>query len=165
MPPRKRLAVFKAARVIARSPKGGEAISDKNAIASLPLSVVAMTKRFFLGPGQGMTFLTEDIVYAIIRTGGKQHMISPGDTIRVEKLEGQVGDAVEMKEVLLYADGENVLTGKPLLFNVKVVGEIMGQRRAKKVIVFKMKRRKGYQKRQGHRQSFTSLRIKEISLQ
>ncbi len=104
-------------------------------------------------------------MYAIIRTGGKQHKISPGDTIRVEKIDGQAGDAVEMKEVLLYAEGDNVLTGKPLLPNVKVVGEILGQRRAKKIIVFKMKRRKGYQKRQGHRQSFTSLRIKEISLQ
>ncbi len=104
-------------------------------------------------------------MYAIIRTGGKQYKISPGDTIRVEKMTGQTGDAVELKEVLLYAEGEKVLTGTPLLPNVRVIGEILGQRRAKKVIVFKMKRRKGYQKRQGHRQDFTSLRIKEINLQ
>jgi large subunit ribosomal protein L21 len=104
-------------------------------------------------------------VYAIIRTGGKQYKISPGDTIRVEKLEGKTGDLIEMQEVLCYGEGENVLTGKPLLPNVKIVGEIMGQRRAKKVIVFKMKRRKGYSRRQGHRQPFTTLKIKEIQLQ
>jgi len=104
-------------------------------------------------------------VFAIIRTGGKQYRVAPGDTIRVEKLTGQAGDQVEMNEVLLFADGENIQTGTPLLSNVKIVGEILGQSRAKKVIVFKMKRRKGYQKRQGHRQSFTSLRIKEISIQ
>lgn len=104
-------------------------------------------------------------MYAIIQTGGKQYKISPGDTIRVEKIEGQAGDLVEIKNVLLYAEGEKILAGDPLLPNVRIVGEIMGQRRAKKVIVFKMKRRKGYAKRQGHRQFFTTMKIKEISLQ
>ena len=104
-------------------------------------------------------------MYAIIRTGGKQFKISPGDTIQVEKISGEKGDTVEMKEVLFYAEGENVLTGQPVLSNVKVVGEILGQHRAKKVIVFKKKRRKGYSKKTGHRQSFTSLKIKEINLQ
>jgi len=104
-------------------------------------------------------------VYAIIRTGGKQLKISPGDTIRVEKLRGQAGETVEMKDVLLYAEGENILTGKPLLPNVKVLGEILAQHRAKKVTIFKKKRRKGYSKKTGHRQSFTSLKIKEINVQ
>ena len=104
-------------------------------------------------------------MYAIIRTGGKQFKISPGDTIKVEKISGEKGDTVEMKEVLFYAEGENVLTGQPVLPNVKVVGEILGQHRAKKVIVFKKKRRKGYSKKTGHRQSFTSLKIKEINVQ
>ena len=104
-------------------------------------------------------------MYAIIQTGGKQYKISPGDTIRVEKIEGQAGDLVEIKNVLLYAEGEKVLAGDPLLPNVRIVGEIMGQRRSKKVIVFKMKRRKGYAKKQGHRQFFTTMKIKEISLQ
>jgi len=104
-------------------------------------------------------------VYVIIRTGGKQYKVSPGDTIRVEKIAGQVGDTVELKDVLLYAEGENVLTGQPVLPNVRITGQIMGQRRAKKVIIFKKKRRKGYSKRQGHRQSLTSLQIKEIILQ
>ena len=104
-------------------------------------------------------------MYAIIRTGGKQFKISPGDTIKVEKLAGVKGDSVEMTDVLFFAEGENVLTGQPVLSNVKVVGEILGQHRAKKVIIFKKKRRKGYSKKTGHRQSFTSLKIKEINIQ
>jgi len=104
-------------------------------------------------------------VYAIIRTGGKQYKISPGDTIRVEKIKGNAGESVELADVLLYAEGEKILTGAPLLPNIKIVGEILGQGRAKKVIVFKMKRRKGFSKKQGHRQSFTTLKIKEINVQ
>ncbi|MGQ9695594.1 MAG: 50S ribosomal protein L21 [Thermodesulfobacteriota bacterium] len=103
-------------------------------------------------------------MYAIVRTGGKQYRISPGDKIRVEKIAGQVGQEIELKEVLIFSDGEKVLIGNPLLPNVKIVGQILGQQRAKKVIVFKMKRRKGYRKKQGHRQHFTTLQIKEISL-
>ena len=103
-------------------------------------------------------------MYAIIRTGGKQFKISPGDTIRVEKIPGQAGETVEMKDVLFYAEGENILTGTPLLPNVKVLGEILAHHRAKKVIIFKKKRRKGYSKKTGHRQSFTSLKIKEITV-
>ena len=104
-------------------------------------------------------------MYAIIRTGGKQYKISPGDTIRVEKIKGNAGESVELADVLLYAEGEKILTGAPLLPNIKIVGEILGQGRAKKVIAFKMKRRKGFSKKQGHRQSFTTLKIKEINVQ
>ena len=101
-------------------------------------------------------------MYAIVRSGGKQYKISPGDTIRVEKIAGSAGDTVEMKEVLLYADGDQIFAGAPVLSDVTVVGQILGQRRAKKVLIFKMKRRKGYSKKTGHRQSYTTLRIKEI---
>ncbi len=104
-------------------------------------------------------------MHAIVQSGGKQYKVSPGDTLRVEKLIGQKGETVELSQVLYYAEGENILVGNPFLENVKVTGEIMDQRRAKKIIVFKMKRRKGYCKRQGHRQSFTTLRIKEIMVQ
>ena len=83
----------------------------------------------------------------------------------MEKIMGQKGDRIELPNVLYCAEGENILVGTPYLANVKVVGEILDQRRAKKVIVFKMKRRKGYHKRQGHRQSFTTVRIKEINIQ
>ena len=104
-------------------------------------------------------------MYAIFKTGGKQFKVSPGDVIRVEKIDGEKGAEVELKEVLFFADGETVMMGQPFLPNVKVVGEILGQHRGPKVTVFKMKRRKGYRKKQGHRQSFTSLKIKEIALQ
>jgi len=104
-------------------------------------------------------------VHAIVQSGGKQYKVSPGDTLRVEKLIGQKGETVDLPRVLYYAEGENILVGNPFLSNVKVTGEIVDQRRAKKIIVFKMKRRKGYCKRQGHRQSFTTLRIKEIMVQ
>ena len=104
-------------------------------------------------------------MHAIIQTGGKQYHISPGDILRVEKILGQKGDQIELPKVLYYAEGEQVMVGAPYLANIKVVGEILDQRRAKKVIVFKMKRRKGYHKRQGHRQSFTTVRIKEINVQ
>ena len=104
-------------------------------------------------------------MHAIIQTGGKQYQISPGDILRVEKILGQKGDQIELPKVLYYAEGEQVLVGAPYLANIKVVGDILDQRRAKKVIVFKMKRRKGYHKRQGHRQSFTTVRIKEINVQ
>jgi large subunit ribosomal protein L21 len=104
-------------------------------------------------------------VHAIVQSGGKQYRVSPGDTLRVEKLIGQKGETVELPRVLYYAEGENILVGNPFLSNVKVTGEILDQRRAKKVIIFKKKRRKGYCKRQGHRQSLTTLRIKDISVQ
>ncbi len=104
-------------------------------------------------------------MHAIVQTGGKQYKIAPGDTLRVERLIGQKGETVELPRVLYYAEGENILVGNPFLNNVKVTGEILDQHRSKKIIVFKKKRRKGYCKRQGHRQSFTTLRIKEISVQ
>ena len=103
-------------------------------------------------------------MYAIIRTGGKQYKISPGDTIRVEKISGETGQTIEMKDVLFYAEGENVLSAQPSLSSVKVTGEIVAQQRAKKVIIFKKKRRKGYSKKTGHRQPFTSVKIKEITV-
>ena len=101
-------------------------------------------------------------MYAIIKTGGKQYRVSPGQTLRVEKLEGAVGDAVELNEVLLVGGGEGVQIGTPQVAGAAVNAEIVEQGRAKKVIVFKKKRRKGYHKKQGHRQYFTALRIKDI---
>ena len=101
-------------------------------------------------------------MYAIVRTGGKQYQVACGDMVRVEKLDGDIGEAVDLAEVLLLADGDNVRIGQPLLTDVKVVAKITHQGRGKKVIVFKKKRRKGYRLRRGHRQSFTALKIEEI---
>ena len=101
-------------------------------------------------------------MYAVIQTGGKQYKVSPGDLLRVEKLEGDVGAEVTLGAPLLVAQDEDIKVGRPLLDNVSVVGEIVAQDRAKKIIVFKAKRRKGYRRKRGHRQYFTALRIKEI---
>ena len=101
-------------------------------------------------------------MYAIIRTGGKQYQVEPGDRLRVEKLNGEVGEKVELEEILLFADGETVRIGQPLVEGAKVVATIIEQGRHTKVIVFKKKRRKGYQVKKGHRQMYTALNIETI---
>ena len=102
-------------------------------------------------------------MYAIIRTGGKQYQVAAGDTLRVEKLQGEVGDTVELSDVLLVADGEDIKVGQPVVEGAKVVAKIAEQGKAKKVLVFKRKRRKGYRVLRGHRQLFTALTIEEIA--
>jgi len=102
-------------------------------------------------------------MYAIIRTGGKQYQVEAGDTLRVEKLLGEVGDTVELPEVLLLVDGETVKIGQPVVDGAKVVAKIVEQGRHKKVIVFKKKKRQGYQVKKGHRQMYTALTIETIS--
>ena len=102
-------------------------------------------------------------MYAIIRTGGKQYQVEAGDTLRVEKLQGEVGDTVELAEVLLVVDGETVKIGQPMVDGAKVVAKIVEQGRHKKVIVFKKKKRQGYQVKRGHRQMYTALTIETIS--
>lgn len=102
-------------------------------------------------------------MYAIIRTGGKQYQVEAGDTLRVEKLTGEVGDTVELADVLLLVDGETVKIGQPVVDGAKVVAKIVEQGRHKKVIVFKKKRRQGYQVKKGHRQMYTALTIETIS--
>lgn len=102
-------------------------------------------------------------MYAIVRTGGKQYQVAPGERFRVEKLAGDVGDTVELADVLMVVDGEDVKIGQPLIEGAKVTAQIVEQGKHKKVVVFKKKRRKGYQLKQGHRQQFTALEIKEIS--
>lgn len=102
-------------------------------------------------------------MYAIIRTGGKQYQVEAGDTLRVEKLQGEVGDTVELSEVLLLVDGEAIKIGQPMVEGAKVVAKIVEQGRHKKVIVFKKKRRQGYQVKKGHRQMYTALTIETIT--
>ncbi|MFP7755641.1 50S ribosomal protein L21 [Thermodesulfobacteriota bacterium B35] len=102
-------------------------------------------------------------MYAIIRTGGKQYQVAAGDTLRVEKLQGNVGDTVEIDDVLMVVDGESVRIGQPVVDGARVIARIAEQGKAKKVIVFKKKRRKGFQVKKGHRQQYTALTIEEIS--
>jgi large subunit ribosomal protein L21 len=101
-------------------------------------------------------------MYAVIETGGKQYKVSPGEILRVEKLQGNVGSPVELAPVLMIGNGEEVKLGQPEIAGAMVTGEIVAQGRERKIIIFKHKRRKGYRKMQGHRQYFTALRIKEI---
>ena len=101
-------------------------------------------------------------MYAVIKTGGKQYRVATGDEVKVEQLEGEVGDAVTFEQVLLTSDGEKVEVGRPYLENSKVVGRITRQGKDRKVIVFKYKRRKGYRRKKGHRQQFTLVRIEDI---
>jgi large subunit ribosomal protein L21 len=101
-------------------------------------------------------------VLAVIKTGGKQYIIKPGDRLKVEKIEGEVGDMVEIKEVLLVKTDREIKIGTPLVENAKVKASIVEQGKAPKVIVFKKKPKKGYKRKKGHRQLYTTLEIKEI---
>ncbi len=101
-------------------------------------------------------------MYAVIRTGGKQYKVAQGDILRVERLAGQVGDKVILDEVLLVGGNGEVKIGTPTIPEAKVTAEILDQGLAKKIIVFKKKRRKSYSRKRGHRQRLTTLKIMEI---
>lgn len=101
-------------------------------------------------------------MYAIVQTGGKQYRVSPGDVLRVERLPGEIGDQIILDQVLMVAAGEEFQIGRPRVEGAAVVGQIICQGKGKKIIVFKMKRRKGYRRHRGHRQLYTALQIKEI---
>ena len=103
-------------------------------------------------------------MYAVIKTGGKQHRVSPGEVLAVEKIAGNRGEQVVFDQVLMVVDDADVRIGAPVLAGAKVVGEILEQKKGPKINVFKMKRRKGYKKKTGHRQFLTSMKIKEISV-
>lgn len=101
--------------------------------------------------------------YAVIRTGGKQYRVAPGDVVRIERLTGDVGSAVEFSEVLIASDDAGIRVGRPLVDGARVRGQIVAQTRDKKVLVYKKKRRKNYRRRRGHRQYLTSVRVTEIA--
>lgn len=102
-------------------------------------------------------------MYAVVHTGGKQYKMAEGDVFRVEKLPGEVGDTVDFDQVLLLSDGENLTIGQPRVENARVRGHIVEQDRAKKILVFKYKRRKRFRRKQGHRQYYTAVKIDKIS--
>ena len=101
-------------------------------------------------------------MYAIVDSGGKQYKVKEGEVLRVEKLAGKVGDSVSFDRILMVSEGDNVNIGTPLLEDVAVSGHIVEQGKAKKIIVFKYKRRKRYRRKQGHRQQFTAVKIDSI---
>ncbi len=104
------------------------------------------------------------MAYAIIKTGGRQFRVAEGDTIDVDLLEGEAGKKTTFGEVLLHADGENLTHGNPLIAGASVVGEVIEQRKGRKVIAFKYRRRKGYHRTVGHRRKLTRVKITKISL-
>jgi large subunit ribosomal protein L21 len=108
--------------------------------------------------------ISSDSGYAIIRTGGKQYQVAAGSLLRIEKIAGNVGDTVELKDVLAVFDGTQAMIGQPTVEGAVVTARIIEQDKAKKVLVFKKKRRKGYRVKRGHRQMFTALEISGISV-
>jgi large subunit ribosomal protein L21 len=104
------------------------------------------------------------MAYAIIKTGGRQYRVAEGDTIDVDLLDIEAGKAATFGEVLLYADGDKLTQGDPLISGAKVTAEVVEQRKDKKVIAFKFRRRKGYHRTVGHRRKLTRVKIKSISI-
>lgn len=102
-------------------------------------------------------------MHAVIRTGGKQYRVAEGDTLRVEKLDVEAGNSIDLEEVLLISDGETVNIGSPLISGGKVTAEVQNQGRTDKIDVVKFKRRKKYRRLQGHRQDYTELKITGIA--
>lgn len=103
-------------------------------------------------------------MYAVIKTGGKQYRVSEGELLKVEKIEGNKGDTILFDNVLMVSRDGDVKVGTPIVEGAKVTGEIITEMKSPKIIVFKMKRRKGYSRKTGHRQKLTILKIKEISM-
>ena len=102
-------------------------------------------------------------MYAVIKTGGKQYRVAAGDTLKVESLPADVGAQVTMSEVLAVVDGADLKAGTPLLPGAAVMATVLSHGRGDKVTIFKMQRRKHFQKHAGHRQNFTELRIDTIA--
>ena len=101
-------------------------------------------------------------MYAVIKTGGKQYRVSPGDSVEVEKLPYEVGEQIELDQVLLVANGSGTKIGQPLVEGAKVKATVTRQVKGRKVIVFKYHSSKRYRRKRGHRQHYTRLRIDEI---
>src|SRR5437763_2506041 len=103
-----------------------------------------------------------DSMYAVIKSGGKQYRVQSGAQLRVEALDAEVGAAVAFEEVLLVGSGDAVSVGAPLVSGAKVTATVVSHGRGDKVRIFKLRRRKHFQKSQGHRQSYTEVRINDI---
>ncbi len=102
-------------------------------------------------------------MYAVIKTGGKQYRINQGETLKIETVDGEVGSAIVLDKVLMIGNGDSISVGKPLLAGATVTATIVSNGRGEKIRIFKMRRRKHYQKHQGHRQNYTEIRIDGIS--
>ena len=103
-------------------------------------------------------------MFAVFRTGGKQFRAEPGATLLIPTLDAEPGATVTFEDVLLASEGDQVSVGAPVVEGASVTAEVVAHDRTKKITVFKRKRRKGYRRKQGHRQGFTVVRVAEITL-
>lgn len=103
-------------------------------------------------------------MHAVIKSGGKQYKVSPGDVVRLERLKKEPGSVVEFDQVLLISDGSKATVGNPLIPKAQVLGTVVEESKAKKLIVFKFKRKKQYKVTRGHRQPYTAVQINDIKL-
>jgi large subunit ribosomal protein L21 len=102
-------------------------------------------------------------VYAVVQLAGKQFMMRPEERIKIPLIDAEPGSVIKCEEVLVYSDGKDVRIGRPHLDGISVTAEVLEHGRDRKITIFKMKRRKGYRRKKGHRQEYTILRVKEIS--
>mgnify|MGYP003493674433 CR=1 FL=1 len=102
-------------------------------------------------------------MYAVIKTGGKQYRVAPGENIKIEQLQADVGATIVLDQVLMVADGEAVKVGTPTVAGAQVSATVVSHGRGPKIRIFKMRRRKHYQKTQGHRQNYTEIRVDAIN--
>jgi large subunit ribosomal protein L21 len=105
----------------------------------------------------------ESTMYAVIKTGGKQYRVAPGEKIKIEQIPADVGAQIVLDQVLMVADGEAVKVGNPLVSGAKVSATVIAHGRGTKVKIFKMRRRKNYHRTQGHRQNYTEIRVDAIA--
>ena len=101
-------------------------------------------------------------MYAVVKTGGKQYRVVPGQKFKVEQIPADIGSEIVLDQVLMLADGDSVTVGTPMVAGASVTAKVVSQGHGKKVTIFKMRRRKHYQKHQGHRQNYTELEIQSI---
>ena len=102
-------------------------------------------------------------MYAVIKTGGKQYQVAVGDKLKIEQIPADIGGTITLSEVLMVADGENVVIGTPTIAGASITASVLSLGRHKKIRIFKMRRRKHYQKHQGHRQNYTEIQIDAIN--
>ena len=103
-------------------------------------------------------------MFAVIKSGGKQYRVAPGQTIRLEKVAGEIGSKVKLSEVLLVDNDGKVQVGSPLIASAMIEATVVEHDRAKKILVFKKKRKKQYRRTRGHRQDYTAVRIDKITV-
>lgn len=102
-------------------------------------------------------------MYAIIASGGKQYRVQAGETLRVEKLDAEPGKQIEFNDILMVGEGEQVKVGTPHLKGAKVTAEVLGNVKGDKLLIYKFRHRKGYRRKTGHRQQYTTVKIVDIN--